>query len=75
MLDFYLRIIVNLDEVFSELVIVGFFIIIWRDEVIIWNLWLYGGMVLVNIDEFLVWKLFMIFFNLMFINVGLFGFK
>lgn len=75
MLDFYLRIIVNLDEVFSELVIVGFFIIIWRDEVIIWNLWLYSGMVLVNIDEFLVWKLFMIFFNLMFINVGLFGFK
>lgn len=36
-LDFSLLIIVDLDDVLSKLVIVGFFIIVWQDEVINWN--------------------------------------
>lgn len=74
-LDFYLRTIANLDEVSSELVTVGLFTIIWRDEVITWNPWSYGGTVSVNIDESLVWKPSMTLLNPMFTNVGLLGFK
>lgn len=54
---------------------VGFFIIIWKDENIVWKFFDYGGIGLLYIDEFLIWKLFMVFFNIMLINVGLFGFK
>lgn len=36
-LDFIFLIIVDLDDVLSKLVIVGFFIIFWQDEVINWD--------------------------------------
>lgn len=74
-LYFYLKLIVDFDEVLSKLVMVGFFIIIWKDENIVWKFFDYGGIGLLYIDEFLIWKLFMVFFNIMLINVGLFGFK
>lgn len=74
-LFFYLKLIVDFDEVLSKLVMVGFFIIIWEDENIKWNFDEYGNIILLYIDELLVWKLFMVFFNIMLINVGLFGFK
>lgn len=74
-LYFYLELIVDFDEVLSKLVIVGFFIICWKDEIIKWNEFDYENIILLYIDELLVWKLFMVFFNIMLINVGLFGFK
>lgn len=36
-LDFIFLIIVDLDDVLSKLVIVGFFFIFWQDEVINWD--------------------------------------
>lgn len=75
MIFFILIIIVNLDEVMSEMIIVGSFIIVWKDEKFCWILFLYGNMLMLIIDEFVVWKFLMIFFNFMLINVGFFGMK
>lgn len=75
MIFFILIIIVNLDEVMSEMIIVGSFGIIWKDEKFYWILFLYGNILMLNIDEFVVWKFLMIFFNFMLINVGFFGMK
>lgn len=75
MIFFILIIIVNLDEVMSEMIIVGSFIIVWKDEKFCWILFLYGNILMLNIDEFVVWKFLMIFFNFMLINVGFFGMK
>lgn len=75
MIFFILIVIVNLDEVMSEMIIVGSFIIVWKDEKFCWILFLYGNILMLNIDEFVVWKFLMIFFNFMLINVGFFGMK
>lgn len=75
MIFFILIIIVNLDEVMSEMIIVGSFIIVWKDEKFCWILFLYGNILMLIIDEFVVWKFLMIFFNFMLINVGFFGMK
>lgn len=75
MIFFILISIVNLDEVMSEMIIVGSFIIVWKDEKFCWILFLYGNILMLNIDEFVVWKFLMIFFNFMLINVGFFGMK
>lgn len=75
MIFFILISIVNLDEVMSEMIIVGSFGIIWKDEKFYWILFLYGNILMLIIDEFVVWKFLMIFFNFMLINVGFFGMK
>lgn len=75
MIFFILISIVNLDEVMSEMIIVGSFIIVWKDEKFCWILFLYGNILMLIIDEFVVWKFLMIFFNFMLINVGFFGMK
>lgn len=75
MIFFIFIVIVNLDEVMSEMIIVGSFIIVWKDEKFCWILFLYGNILMLNIDEFVVWKFLMIFFNFMLINVGFFGMK
>lgn len=75
MIFFILISIVNLDEVMSEMIIVGSFGIIWKDEKFYWILFLYGNILMLNIDEFVVWKFLMIFFNFMLINVGFLGMK
>ncbi|XP_061162692.1 acetylcholine receptor subunit alpha-like [Saccostrea echinata] len=74
-LAFHLLTIANVDEVTSEVVSVGSFSIDWRDEVIQWNPFSYGGTFSINIDESLVWKPPMTFLNPMSTNVGLLGFK
>lgn len=73
--DFTLITIANLDEVTSEMITVGSFIISWKDEKIRWTPSSYGNTLKLYIDESVVWKPSMTFLNPMSTNVGLLGMK